>query len=112
MRLRHGVHAALEEAANELIRDSLKTVKKRADKSDILTPWKEKDRKSREVYTSSGQADGSLRRGMYHRAWNPAHPHLNARDGQLRGRRIPMGLAEFVDQEWPSGAPTWKDREE
>lgn len=112
MRLRYGVHAALDDAATELIRQSLKNVTSREAKSDILTPWKEKDRKTREVYTSSGQADGSLRRGMFHRAWNPAHPHLNARDGQLRARRIPTGLAEFIDQEWPSGAPSWKDNED
>jgi hypothetical protein len=112
MRLRHGVHAQLEEAATEMIRESLKGVTARSEKSDILTPWKEKDRKNREVYPASGFADGALRRGMYHRAWNPTAPHLNSRDGTLPPRRIPTGLAEFVDPGWPTGAPTWKDHED
>lgn len=112
MRMHHGVHAQLEEAATQIIRESLKGVTARSEKSDILTPWKEKDRKSREVYTSSGTPDGTMRRGMFNRAWNPTHPHLNARDGMAPPRRIPTGLAEFMDKEWPTGAPTWKDHEE
>ena len=97
MRLRHGVHAQLEEAATEMIRKSLEGVTARSEKSDILTPWKEKDRLSREVYTSSGQADGALRRGMYHRTWNPAAPHLNSRLGHMPPQRIPTSLAETVE---------------
>lgn len=101
MRLRHGVHAQLEEAATEMIRKSLQGVTARSEKSDILTPWKEKDRLSREVYTSAGVADGSLRKGMYSRAWNPAAPHLNSRDGQMPPRRIPTSLAEAVENPEP-----------
>lgn len=97
MRLRHGVHAQLEEAATEMIRKSLEGVTARSEKADILTPWKEKDRLSREVYTSSGQADGALRRGMYHRTWNPAAPHLNSRLGHMPPQRIPTSLAETVE---------------
>ena len=54
MRLRHGVHAQLEEAANELIKESLKGVTSIQAKSDILTPWTEIDRKKREVMVPSG----------------------------------------------------------
>jgi hypothetical protein len=103
MRLHHGVHAELEEMANELIRQSLAGVTARSAKSDILTPWKERDRYSREVYSSSGTVDAATRRGMFHRAWNPQHAHLNSRDGIAPGRRIPTGLAEFMDKQWPTG---------
>lgn len=80
-RLRYGVHRVLEDEADRILATSLKTVTKHSDKSDILTPWKEKDRTSREVYTSSGTPDRSVRAGMFHRAWNPSQPHLNSRDG-------------------------------
>lgn len=81
--LHYGTHAPLEEAANELIRRSLEGVTSMSAKSDILTPWKETDRRRREVYTEAGVPDGSLRRGMYHRAWNSQHPHLNSVDGKV-----------------------------
>lgn len=99
MRLRHGVHAQLEEAATEMIRKSLEGVTARSEKSDILTPWKEKDRLSREVYTSSGLADGSLRRGMYHRAWNSEAQHLNSRDGMMPSQRVPASLSEHLEND-------------
>lgn len=86
-KLRFGVDRTLEDAANEIIRESLAGVTKRSDKSDILTPWKEMDRKSREVYSSSGVVDAATRRGYFHRAWNPLHPHLNSRDGVAPARR-------------------------
>lgn len=54
-----------------------------SEKSDILTPWKEMDRRRREVYTESGVPDGALRRGMYHRAWNSEFPHLNSTEGRV-----------------------------
>lgn len=81
--LHSGVHQQLEDAANELIRKSLEGVTSMSAKSDILTPWKEADRKRREVYTEAGIPDGALRRGMYHRAWNSRHPHLNSVDGRV-----------------------------
>lgn len=81
--LHYGLHAPLEDAATELIRKSLEGVTSMAEKSDILTPWKEMDRRRREVYTESGVPDGSVRRGMYNRAWNSQHPHLNSVDGKV-----------------------------
>ena len=92
----YGVHKPLEDAANELIRQSLKGVTSMAEKSDILTPWKEQDRKNREVLTRDGVPDSSTRQGMYHRAWNSAHPHLNSRDGIARGSRF-GSLKTFVE---------------
>jgi hypothetical protein len=81
--LHFGVHPTLDDAATELIRQSLEGVTSMAEKSDILTPWKEVDRRRREVYAESGVPDGALRRGMYHRAWNRAKPHLNSREGKV-----------------------------
>lgn len=78
-----GIHQQLEDAATELIRESLEGVTSMSAKSDILTPWKEVDRRRREVYTSEGVPDGAVRRGMYHRAWNSRHPHLNSVDGRV-----------------------------
>jgi hypothetical protein len=79
MRMHYGVHVGLEEAADELLRQQVAALP-RSQKMDLLTPWKERDRLSREVYNSEGVPDPALRRGMYHRAWNPKHPHLNSRD--------------------------------
>lgn len=81
--LHSGVHQPLDDAATELIRQSLTGVTSMSAKADILTPWKEIDRRRREVYTESGTPDGSLRRGMYHRAWNSTKPHLNSREGKV-----------------------------
>jgi hypothetical protein len=83
MQVHIGLHAQLEEAANELIRRSLEGVTSMSEKSDILTPWKEMDRRRREVYNVEGKPDGSLRRGMYHRAWNSRHRHLNSVEGKV-----------------------------
>ena len=89
MRLRSGVCRPLEDYANELIRLSLEGVTSRSAKSDILTPWKEEDRARREILTSTGYADPAVRRGMFRRAWNSRHSHLNSRDGFFPSRRIP-----------------------
>lgn len=89
---RYGVHYELESVADALIKESLKNVTSQSEKSDILTPWKEMDRRSREIYVPSGTPDASLRKGMYHRAYNPLHDHLNGRDGFVTPRRI--GRAE------------------
>lgn len=78
MSLRTGVHKALEDAANELLRQSLSGVTRHSDKSDILTPWKEQARRGREVYTTDGVPDGSIRRGTFNRALNPSASHLNS----------------------------------
>lgn len=81
--VRSGLHQQLDDAATELIRKSLEGVTSMSEKSDVLTPWKETDRRRREVYTADGVPDGALRRGMYHRAWNPTRPHLNSRVSSL-----------------------------
>ena len=71
---------------------------KRSEKSDILTPWKEQDRRSREVYSANGVVDAAVRRGMYNRAYNPARAELNSRDGVAPPRTNRLGsLASFVD---------------
>lgn len=69
-----------------------------SEKSDILTPWKEQDRRNREVYVESGTPDPSVRRGMFHRAYNPERLDLNSREGIARGGRRDVGgsLAEHV----------------
>lgn len=113
MRLRHGVHAQLEEAANELIKESLKGVTSIQAKSDILTPWKEIDRKKREVMVPSGSPDAALRRGNYHRAYNRTSPHLNAIDGVARGgagRRIPMMSSDDAESGFsPAPSVSWDE---
>lgn len=77
--IRYGVHHQLEEAANALLAQQTSR-QNRQQKEDILTPWKEKDRTSREVYVSTGTPDSSLVKGNFNRAWNshPAHSHLNS----------------------------------
>lgn len=96
--IRHGVHRALEDEADRLIRESLVGVTSQSAKRDILTPWKMKDRLEREVYSSSGSPDASTRSGMYNRAWNPAAPHLNSRDGVTRGRRTDS-MRSFAEEQ-------------
>ena len=113
MRLRHGVHAQLEEAANELIKESLKGVTSIQAKSDILTPWKEIDRKKREVMVPSGSPDAALRRGNYHRAYNRTAPHLNAVEGVPTAgrRRIPARTSDNADP-WsftPAPSVSWDE---
>lgn len=98
IRLRPGVNRTLEDAADEIIRHSLKGVTSRSAKSDILTPWKQKDRWQKEVYTSSGIASEG-RRGMFHRALNRRQTHLNAREGTLPARRGLASLEAFVDSD-------------
>jgi len=95
--LHSGVHQQLDDAATELIRQSLEGVTSMSEKSDILTPWKDADRKRREVYSEEGIPDGALRRGMYHRAWNSLYPHLNGADGKVR----PKANDQFVGRAAP-----------
>jgi len=95
--LRSGVHLLLEEEANRLIRDSLKGVTKHSAKSDILTPWKETERRRKEVYVSSGIPDASLRKGMFHRAAS-THLHLNSTDGHHKPRKIAGSMSGFVEK--------------
>jgi hypothetical protein len=70
-----------------MLRQSLLEVKSREDKSDILTPWKEANRRSVEVYSSSGVPDASFRRGIFKRERNRNKPYLNSCDGIVPGRR-------------------------
>jgi len=94
---KHGVYRPLEDEADRLLKESMRGVTSQSAKSDILTPWKERDRLSREVYSSEGVVDAATRRGMYGRAYNPASPHLNSRDGHTRGSRTRVhGLQAFV----------------
>ena len=88
---RSGVHKPLEDAANEFLRQHLSKITRHQDKSDILTPWKEQDRRSRELYVSSGTPDPALRRGMFHREWNNKHDHLNSVQAQAPGKRMGHG---------------------
>jgi len=106
-RMRFGVHKPLEEIADAIIAESLRGVTSQSAKSDILTPWKERDRRSREVYTGVGTPDPSIRQGMFHRRVNPSLPHLNSRDGvsSALARRTTRSqgpsvasLADFVAQ--------------
>jgi hypothetical protein len=83
-RIRYGVHTTLEEAADDLIFGSLKKITSREEKSDILTPWKEKNRIGHEVYSFTGSPEPSIRQGMYNRSLNRAKPYLNSRDGLAR----------------------------
>ena len=103
-RMKFGVHIALEEEANAILARSMAGITRQADKSDVLTPWKEQNRRRREVYVASGTPDPAVRQGMYNRRSNPSMPHLNSRDGFFqaprRGSDQPArsSLAEFVAQ--------------
>jgi hypothetical protein len=103
MRLRHGTCRELEDQADELIRRSLEGVTSRAEKSDILTPWKQQDRWDHEVYTGSGVADPAVRLGMFNRTWNGKYPHLNSRMGHYPVRRAQDGLDTWVGDDSHDG---------
>lgn len=101
-RTHYGIHKELEAAADELLRQAVADLP-RSQKMDILTPWKERDRLSREIYTSEGLPDPAVRSGMYNRAWNPRSAHLNSRDGHVRGRRTEESsvyVAEESYRDW------------
>jgi hypothetical protein len=83
-RVRYGVNPTLEEAADELIYGQLRGITSREEKSDVLTPWKIKNRIGHEVYNASGYPDPSIRQGMFNRVLNRANPNLNSRDGLAR----------------------------
>jgi hypothetical protein len=88
MRLRHGVCHQLEDEADRILCEALRGITSREAKSDILTPWKLEDRTNREVLTSTGVADPAVRSGMFRKAWNPKHSHLNSREGYYPVRRF------------------------
>ena len=78
---------------------------KHADKSDVLTPWKDQDRRGREVYVPSGVPDPATRQGVFNRAWNPGRPDLNSRDGMARSASGPnpafAALADWYAEHAP-----------
>lgn len=78
MRLVHGVHRPLEDAADKIINDAMRKITRPEDKSDILTPWKEQDRRRREIYVSGGVPDSANRSGNFHRSLNTKQAHLNS----------------------------------
>jgi|JI10StandDraft_1071094.scaffolds.fasta_scaffold22167_10 hypothetical protein len=101
-RLRYGVAKALEEEANAILADSLRTARA-PEKMDILTPWKEQQRRRREIFVASGVPDPATRLGMFHRRTNPTRPHLNSRDGVTPPRmgeshRPESSLSSFVHE--------------
>jgi hypothetical protein len=95
----YGVHKELEAAADEILRQSVAELP-RSQKMDILTPWKVRDRLSREVYTSDGAPDAAVRLGMYHRAWNPRNTHLNSRDGKTSSARMDESSVYFDESSY------------
>lgn len=105
--LRHGIAPHLEAEADRLIKESLAGKTRYADKDDILTPWKERMRREREVFNSSGVAEPQTRRGIYGRAKNPAHPHLNSTDGAGATRRqgFQDSLSDHVDSAQSASSP-------
>lgn len=98
-RVHYGIHTRLEEAANEMLRQAVAALP-RSEKMDVLTPWKERDRLSKEVYTADGAPDAAIRSGMYSRAWNPKSPHLNSRSGTASARRTEEMSAYFPDRSY------------
>lgn len=96
-RTHYGIHKELEAAADEYLREAVAELP-RSQKMDILTPWKERDRLSREVYTADGVPDAAVRSGMYNRAWNPRSSHLNSRDGHVKARRTDEAAVYLADE--------------
>ena len=80
-RVRYGTNLVLEEEADAIIFGHLREISSREEKSDVLTPWKLKNRLSKEVYNVTGFPQPSIRNGMFHRALNRSRPWLNSRDG-------------------------------
>lgn len=95
--LRSGVHQPLEDAADELLREDLRRHTRHVD-NDILTPWKEANRRKREIYVASGVPDPAIRKGCFHRVLNPTRPELNSREGSAPPR--PAGAGGTEHEEW------------
>ena len=96
-RMRFGIALALETEANDLLARSMEGVTSHAAKSDILTPWKEQQRRRKEVYVTSGIADPSVRSGMYNRVLNPTRPDLNSRDHGAMPAKRDMSRSTLAD---------------
>lgn len=98
-RIQHGINADLEADADELLKKSFVEQPDPEAKKMILTRWMMISRIRREVYCTDGVPDGAVRRGNFHRAVNPAYPHLNAVEGTAsRPRRRPKS-ADVWDAE-------------
>jgi hypothetical protein len=95
-RMHFGVHRTLEGEADRLLRESLRGVTRHTEKSDILTPWKQNERRRREVYVPSGTPDAANRQGLFTRSLNTRQTHLNSRDGIAQANGHVASLAEFV----------------
>lgn len=93
--IRSGIFLPLEQAADELIFGALAKITKQSEKRDILTPWKDADRRRKEVMASGGTVDPAVRRGMYGRAANPWKPYLNSRDGHYPASRKMDGVSTY-----------------
>lgn len=78
--VRYGTCAQLEEHATALLLASIEGAT-RAEKSDIITPWKENNLKRREIFTTFGVPDPAVRKGQFSKSYNPAKPDLNSREG-------------------------------
>ena len=85
MPLRHGTHVVLEEAADALLRESMRGISH--SQHDILTRWKYADRRRHELFVDSGVPDSSVRRGCFWRSYNAGRPELNSREGAAPVRR-------------------------
>lgn len=99
---RPGVNTQLEAMADELLYAVTITLSKQSDKADILTPWKQENRRSHEVYNSTGIADPATRLGMFHRPINTVQRWLNSRDGvaQVGGLRRPWFEGTAIEQHY------------
>lgn len=99
-RLTYGVNRVLEDEADRLIKESLQGVTKYSEKADILTPWKEKNRQSREILTPTGFPEAHSRQGMYHRSANTRRPDLNSKDGLSRASNRGLGWSNTYQTEY------------
>jgi hypothetical protein len=97
-RLRYGIDPELEAEADRLINEQLRQEPSINAKRDVLTAWKQRDRWSREVYSTRGFPDPSVRQGLYHRAINSVQTHLNSRDGIAASAR--PGLRRTIHNDW------------
>lgn len=79
--VKSGIDEELEAEADQLIFDITRTTTRHGDKADVLTPWKARERRKREIYTGTGGPAPHIRQGVFSRAINPAQPHLNSREG-------------------------------
>lgn len=112
--VRRGTHRQLEDVADQILRTALSGEKRRSLKSDILTPWKDHDRRKREIFVTSGTPDASMRKGDFHRVANPNKPELNSREGHAPARTSgASGLSEFMGgygaSVGSSGSTDWDD---